>query len=200
MKYYLLIISLLFSVIVCSQVEDKKPYMFDENGKAIGEKEFFSKLKSGVYFKRAVVNDTAVLAKLYVRKFEGQLDTASYSIFINHFEKTVKTKIDTTKPLVVYFFYESDKRLAKHYANTERLKELNNSEVVQTFYMTEKGFHFKNRKHIFYEDSLDLVKQTFISPHNCCGSAVVLKPNGEYYKELGEFNSIKITEKALSDW
>jgi len=38
--------------------------MFDGNGKAIGGKEFFRKLRSSVYFKRVVVNDTAVIAKL----------------------------------------------------------------------------------------------------------------------------------------
>lgn len=200
MKYNLLIASLFFSVIVFSQNEERKAYMFDENGKAIGEKEFFNKLYSGTYYKRAVVNDTAVIAKLYIRKFEGELDNLSYNNFISYFEKTVKLKIDTTKTLVVYFFYESDKSLAKHYASTEKLKELNNNSLVQTFYMTEKGFHFKNRKHVFYEDSLDLVKQTFFIPYNCCGSAVVLKPDGKYYKELGEFSSNKITEKALLDW
>ncbi len=200
MKYGILIFSFFLSFIVFSQSEDKKAYMFDENGKAIGEKEFFSKLKSETYYKRAIVNDTAVIAKIYVRILEGKLDTSSYTNFMSFLEKTVNTKIDTTKTVVIYFFYESDKRLAKHYANTKNLKELNNNPSVQTFYMTEKGFHYKNRKHIFYEDSLDLVKQTFFIPNVCCGSAVILKPNGNYYKELGEFNSYKIPEKALSDW
>jgi hypothetical protein len=174
--------------------------MFDENGMAIGEKEFFDKLYSETYYKRAVVNDTAVLAKLYVRIFEGQLDRSSYTNFMSYFEKTIKTKVDTTKTLVIYFFHESDKRLARHYANSKNLKELNNNPDVETFYMIEKGFHFKNSKHIFYEDSIDLVKQTFFIPNVCCGSAVILKPNGKYYKELGEFSTFNISNKAIEDW
>ena len=200
MKLYLLISVFFFTFLTFAQDEGKKAYMFDENGNAIGQKEFFSKLNSETYYKRAVVNDTAVLARLYVRIFEGQLDKPSYTNFMSFLEKTIKTKVDTTKTLVIYFFYESDKRLAKHYANTKRLIELNNNPAVETFYMTEKGFQFKNRKHIFYEDSLDVVKQTFFIPNVCCSSAVVLKPNDNYYKELGEFNSYKLPEKALMDW
>ncbi len=199
MKYKLLILSFFFTCIVFSQNEDRKAYMYDENGTAIDEKTFFEKLRSGIYYKRAVVNDTAVLAKLYVRKFEGKLDASSYKKFVSYLEKTVKTKIDTTKIVVIYFFYENDKRVTRHYATTKRLEALNNNDAVQAFYMTEKGFRFKNRKHVFYEDIFNLAKQTFFETNVCCGSAVILKPDGTYYKELEEFSATTISEKALSD-
>lgn len=192
MKYILFI---LFSLNCFSQTNSKPQYLFDENDQLISQDQFKNKLKDKKIELITYEIDTAFIGRFLKKKDIGILSSSEKTKIYNTLENISSKKIDDTKTTIINFFYkdnpEPNGSCIDYYVNDERYKKfLKNNNSINQFFITENNYEYKNKN--VYQDKNDIIRTTLFKYKFACGNYIIIKPNGSFYRKLGEYKQDEI--------
>lgn len=194
---------LFFTISVFSQVAVKNEYLFDEIGNIITQQEFKKKYDTLRYTYIVTENDTASIAKLLLLEEFGTVTENEKQRVIKEIENLTQKKISNDQTIIInYFFKESTKNqkpCIDHYIVDKRYKRYfkQNTEYVQIF-MTEKEFNYN--KNFVFEDKSETIRNLLFKYGSECGNYIIIKPNGKFYRRIGEYRQDDIVNKIETDW
>ena len=118
------------------------------------------------------------------KQLTGKVVDASQTIIINFF---YKEPVKNQAPCIDH--YTADKKYLRF---TRKHKE-----YVQ-FFITEKGFNYDQKT--VYEDVEETISKLLFNDIVHCGNYIIIKPNGHYYKKVGEYRQDDNPSKIKEDW
>ena len=198
------VLLLLLSFTVYSQTTPKKEILLDENGKIITANDFKKKVASPKreYTYTRFENDTAVFGKIVLRKEYGTLTKEDRLKVIEELGKLSGRKIYEEQTVIVNFFYKNltnNTTLAiNHYPSDGKYKRFisRNPQYAQ-FFLAERGL--KSEKDYVYEDQNEVIRR-MLFPHNFEANYIIIKPDGKYFKHIGEYRQDDIPEILEAEW
>lgn len=140
----------------------------------------------------------SISSNLYCQNIEkGNLDYSKKSIIINELQNLTDLKIDSAYTIVINFY---DKPLRKPNGScidyyTEDYKYLRffkkNPYILQ-FFISQQEYKYKNNKVI--EDKNNTIRNLIFQDAKSCGNYIIIKPNGDFLRKLGEYRQDQIPE------
>jgi hypothetical protein len=114
----------------------------------------------------------------------GKMVTASQIIIVHYF---YKEPVKTQAPCIDH--YTSDKNYIKY---------IDRHSGIAQFFITENGFTYSRKSVI--EDTGKIIHNLLFKDVMHCGNYLIIKPNGHYYKRVGEYRQDDIQNKIKGDW
>lgn len=194
---------LFFTISVFSQLPEKNGYLFDEMSNTITQQEFKKKYDTFKYTYIITENDTASIARLLPLEEFGSITEIDRQEVIKEIEKLTQKKASDDQTIVInYFFREFTKNqrpCIDHYTTDRAYIRFfkNKKEYIQVF-MTEKGFNYN--KDFVLEDTNEIIRNLLFKYGSECGNYIILKPNGKFYRRIGEYRQDDILNKIDADW
>lgn len=192
-----------FTISVFSQVTLKNEYLFDEMGNIITQQEFKKKYDSLKYTYIITESDTAAIVRLLLLEEINSITENERQKVIDEIEHLSQKKISNDQTLIInYFFKEftkNQKPCIDHYTIDKAYKRYfkHNTESVQIF-MTQKGFDYN--KDFVFEDKSETIRNLLFKYGSECGNYIIIKPNGKFYRRIGEYRQNDIINKIKEDW
>ena len=186
-----------------SQNSIKKEILYDENWKLMNMNDFKEKIKDRKYIYRLVENDTAFMGKILFREEIGKISNDDRLLLIDYLKRITNSEIDLTKNIVINFFFKPEKEpngsCIDHYTSDGKYKRYfkKNDNDVQ-FFFTQKNYEYKKKE--VFEDKDDMIRKLFFEYYFSCGNYIIIKKNGEFLREFGEYRQDEIPEKINSEW
>mgnify|MGYP003451631470 FL=1 len=186
-----------------SQNSIKKEILYDENWKLMNMNDFKEKIKDRKYIYRLVENDTAFMGKILFREEIGKISNDERLLLIDYLKRITNSEIDLTKNIVINFFFKPEKEpngsCIDHYTSDGKYKRYfkKNDNDVQ-FFFTQKNYEYKKKE--VFEDKDDMIRKLFFEYYFSCGNYIIIKKNGEFLREFGEYRQDEIPEKINSEW
>lgn len=194
MKY---IIFILFSLNCFSQENSKPQFLFDENDQSITQDQFNNKLKDKKLEIITYQVDTAYIGR-FLRKDDFGVLSPSEKVKIQiELEKLTGKKIDTSKTIIINFYYKDNSEpngsCIDYYVNDKAYKKfLDKNNTINQFFITQEDYKYKDKQ--VYQDKNDLIRKTLFKYHFDCGNYIIIKPNGKFYRKLGEYKQNEIPQ------
>ena len=204
MKGFISFTILFFTITLSAQTSAKKEYLFDENNNVITQQEFKLKTAAPEYTYTYIIikNDTAVIAKTVLRREYGILSQEDRERIISELKNVSGKSISDDQTIVINFFYTNrtnNKTLAyNHYpADAGYKKFIRKHPQYAQFFITEKGLLHK--ENYVYEDTGDVIRNMlFKYPFEA--NYIIIKPNGHYFRHVGEYRQDEIPDILQADW
>ncbi|WP_294823156.1 hypothetical protein, partial [uncultured Flavobacterium sp.] len=181
----------------------KEEKLIDENGAAITESAFKTKINNGNYHYILLETDSTLTAKLVKRDQYGAITPEKRNEIIKYLTRISGKEISESQIMVVHFYYEDPESPANkrhgtcidHYTGDRKYLQFfkNNPEAVQ-FFITAKDYVYDEKK--TFEDKERLFQDEFFSHGGYCGNYIIIKPDGSYYKRIGEYRQDEIPGKV----
>ncbi len=204
MKIIIIFTLSLFLKFSYSQNSNKKNYLYDENWKSIDKNVFQKKTWDRKYVYKLVETDTGLIGKIHLREKIGKLNTKDRITLINNLKKITNTQIDSSKNIVINFYYKKPKKASKgscidHYTSDYKYQRyFKKSNTDLQFFITEKGYIY-NKKNVF-EDKDNSIRMQLFKYNFGCGNYIIIKKNGGYLRRFGEYNQDNILKQLKSNW
>lgn len=198
MKYILFI---LFSLNCFSQTNSKVQYLFDENDQLISQDQFKNKLNDKKIELITYEIDTAFIGRFLKKKEIGILSSSDKIKIYNAIQNISKKKIDDSKTIIINFFYkdnpEPNGSCIDYYVTDKAYKKfLDNNNSISQFFITEKNYDYKNKN--VYQDKNDIIRATLFKYKFACGNYIIIQPNGNFYRKLGEYKQDEIPQNLIN--
>ncbi|MGQ2984190.1 hypothetical protein [Flavobacterium sp.] len=202
MKKYLIIITVLFFSLYTHGQTAKKEYLLDENNKPITESIFKSKIGSSDYHYVLLETDSTLTAKLILRDQYGSITPEKRNEIIQYLTGISGIKISDDQIIVVNFYYKDPETSANkrygscidHYTDDRKyLRFFKNNPAAVQFFITAKDYVYSKNKTL--EDKGRIFQDGFFFYGGHCGNYIIIKPDGSYYKRIGEYRQDEIPGK-----
>lgn len=205
MKPFPLLLLLLLSCNLFAQTKAKKKIFLDENNKTITESELKSRVvpPDYIFVSSTIENDTTIIKKLVLRKELGVISDENRFKIIAALEEISGNKIIPSQIIIINFFYEGDDngsktRTIKHYSSDKAYKRfLKKNPHITQFFITENSFKYSNDN--IFKDSNDKIKD-MIFQYPFYSNYIIIKPDGHYFKHVGEYRQWDIPAILEADW
>jgi len=204
MKLFTLVFLTFYSLNIFAQTTLKKEFYLDENKKPILLAEFKGKVSLSNKYSYTVVSETdsTLIAKLIFREQTGVLQPIERDAVVKVLQQLTGKAIDASQTIIINFFYrEPVKNQAScidHYTFDKKyLRFINKHTDYAQFFITEKGFNYNQS---VYEDLNEAIRNLLFKDVVHCGNYIIIKPNGHYYKRVGEYRQDDISSKIKEDW
>lgn len=198
MKYLLFI---LFSLNCFSQTSSKPQYLFDENDQLINQDQFKNKLNDKKIELITYEIDTAFIGRFLKKKDIGTLSSSQKIKIYNTLQNISTKKIDDSQTIIINFFYKDDTEpkgsCIDYYVNDMAYKKfLESNTAINQFFITQKDYQYKDKR--VFEDKNDIIREILFKYKFDCGNYIIIKPNGNYYRKLGEYKQTEIPQNLNS--
>jgi len=185
--------------------QPKKETYFDENGSRIGAVGFKIKYENYKTYAPSIVSETdsTIVHKIIFREVYDVLQPVERETVVKILQQLTGKTIDATKTIVInFFFFEHVQNQAPcidHYTSDKKyLKYFDKHKSSIQFFLTEKGYSY-NEANIF-QDSKGTIRNLLFKDRMECGNYIIIKPNGQYYKRVGEYRQDEIPDRIKADW
>jgi len=210
LKYFTLVLLVLFNKITYSQSIEKTKYWIDENGKSVPQELFLDKWRS---------TDAEFARWDYVEKDSGRVAKASHSklssyiidypLFLKYINSITNKNLPDNTILLVEFYFKNDlctsnisnkwgkSRIKNRKFYTDKWKkniETKNPNLVYLVFF-EKGIVVQNsnkNSEYYFSDITDLLRKKIFLDPTLCGSYLLSKPDGNTLVINGESTAEKI--------
>lgn len=206
MKLPALLLLLLFSnCLFAQQTTLKKETYFDENGNRIGATGFKIKYENYKVFAPSIVSETdsTIIQKIVFREVYDVLLPSERETVVKILQQLTGKTIDNNQTIVINFFFlehvENQAPCIDHYTSDKKYQkyfEKHDSNIQ--FFITEKGY--THNKPNLYQDTKGYIRNLLFKDRLDCGNYVIIKPNGHYYKRVGEYRQDEIPDRIKADW
>jgi len=198
MKYILFI---LLSLNCFSQKNSKAQYLFDENDQLISQDQFKNKLNDKKIELITYEIDTAFIGRFLKKKDIGILSSSEKIKIYNALQNISTKKIDDSKTIIINFFYkdnpEPNGSCIDYYVTDKAYRKfLENNTSLNQFFITEKNYDYKNKN--VYQDKNDIIRATLFKYKFACGNYIIIHPNGNFYRKLGEYKQEEIPQNLIN--
>ena len=197
MKKILLFILLMLLTFI-GNAQKKKEFYYDADFNRVSKYIFKQQLDKRYALPKIIENDTAIIGKLIYRQAYGYINEGDKNKFIKLLSKIAQKKVDTSKIIVISFFYDYHSGI-NYYSSEKRylnfFKKTKNRNKYEQLFITEKGYEYKSKFVDIFEDHYDVMKKLFFKYRFGGGNYLILKPDGEYIKYYGEYPSSAIIRK-----
>jgi hypothetical protein len=114
------------------------------------------------------------------------------------------SKINENNTVIINYFPENDKCLGGRKWNSfiirkikTYLKNLSNKENISQYFIFKDATVVKNfdKNFTWFLDKNQIIENAFFPFHYPCFSYIIIKPNGNFYTERGEYDINTIIEK-----
>ena len=197
-----LILFILFNCSVFCQSTEKKGYLFDETGKEISQAIFDKQAKTGNYTWTTYETKDSINARLVLLEEYGKIDALQKQQIIDYLKEISGVTLSEEQTIIINFSFLKDTPNQRHcidyYTSIKSYRNyFKNKKQFAQFYISQKGFSY--RKDFVFEDKDDLIRKLFFGFGNSC-TYVIIRPDGRFFKNMGEHHQDKIPEKAAADW
>jgi len=204
-KQTIVTFALMVSFVAFAQANLKKEYYIDENNKPILLAEFKGKVSLNKKYSYTVVSETdsTLIAKIIFTEQIGVLQLGEREAAIKALQQLTGRTVDASQTIIINYFYrEPVKNQAPcidHYtADKKYLRFISKHADYSQFFITEKGFNYNNKS--VYEDISEAIRNLLFKDVVHCGNYIIIKPDGQYYKRVGEYRQDDIHYKIKEDW
>jgi hypothetical protein len=206
MKRFVFYLVLLFNFSISAQTLGITEILLDENGKQITKEEFTNKIGPPdfkyTYYRAKEANDATIYHKLILRKETGIIEEIDKFKIIAAIKEITGKEIHLNQTIIINFYFMNvgadPLGAVKYYSNERKFKRFirNNKQYAQ-FHITEKGLVYENEN--VYEDKFGKIANMLFSlPFSL--NYIIIKPDGSYYKYIGEYNEGAIPTVLEADW
>lgn len=203
MKYIYIFLFILSLTPIYSQ--NKKIIFADEDLNILSKEEYLKNPLQKNHFEYEVENDSSIIRIKVERQKFGRIDKATNQKIRIYLQNLSNSPIDSSKTIIINYFPSVDKCQGKDNWNSffiqkcnNYIKELEKINNISQFFIFKDENAVKNfgRKFKWYKDENKLIEKNFFKFHYPCFSYIIIKPNGNYYSERGEYNISSIPEKV----
>ncbi|MHA3787854.1 hypothetical protein ACX0HA_06535 [Flavobacterium hauense] len=199
----LIFILFLFTINSYAQSTDKPVYVLDEKGEKISQDLFLQQSKTGKYTWITYETKDSLNTRLIKRETYGKINLKLKEQLLEVLKTITGVIVDKDQTIVINFSfkdeYPNQKRHCLDYYTS--IKPYRNFFKGQTefaqFYISQQGFKYK--KEFVFEDKDDCVRKVFF-PYGLGCSYIIIKPDGKFYKQMGEHRQDVIPAIAKADW
>ena len=200
-KYTITLFVFFAAINLSGQNTSKKEYLLDENGNSTTLEKFKAKL-SPEYTYGIMENDTAVIAKIVLREEKGKLNAEQVEEIKTTLKILTDSNIDDNQTIIIHFFYKpsnytGDSCIDNYTGDAKYKRFINKNPQYARFNLTEKGYKI-NRKNVF-EDITNSIYR-YLLYGSACGNYIIIKPDGSYLKQIGEYRQNEIPKKLNEGW
>lgn len=187
-----------------SQGKVSKEYYVDENKNVIDSKTFQLKLNDKKYWYKIFHNDSAKINKLVYREEYGRFNDETKNLIIKELEKISDKVINIDEIVVINFFIKPesnpDGSCIDFYTNDFRFKNYTSKKKnkIKQFFIVQQNYTYN--KNQVTNDSNGIIEKFAFEDGLGCGNYIIIKPNGVYYRRLGEYRQDKIKDIVNSEW
>jgi len=210
LKYFTLVLLVLFNKITYSQSIEKTKYWIDENGKSIPKELFLDKWRS-TDFKFArwdyIAKDSGRVAKTSHPKLS--LYAIDYPLFLKYINRITNKNLSDSTILLIEFKFKDDlcgsntsntwgkSRIKDRKIYTDEWKKIVETKNPNLVYLVifEKEIVLQNSNNdteYFFSDSEDLLRKKIFLDPALCGSFLLSKPDGKSIVRNGENTAEKM--------
>lgn len=202
MKKLCTALTLLVFTVIFSQ--NKKEYLVDENNKVIPINQFKSRISPPEYKYLYFIteNDTSVIAKTIQRIQYGTISKEERKVIINYLKEISGIQVLDNQHIIINYFFEENttnqKKLIDVYtSDTAFKKSLKKNKNIAQFFITEKDLEY-NKEGIFIDKENRLSELVFKYPFTA--NYIIIRPDGKFYLQVGEYRQNEIIDKVKADW
>lgn len=200
------IIVLLFLVLTSSLFSQTKEEVFlDENNKTVTKQEFEKKMgpPEYAYIPTTYEDENAIIKKLVLRRELGIIKEQDRLDIVSALEEITGQQIDPEKTIIINFFYEDLKNPSgaciDNYSTDRKYKKYLKQQVdITQFFVVEKGYIYSKKRAV--EDRFDKIRKMLFFDKFHCGNYIIIKPNGHYFKQVGEYPQDDIPKILEAEW
>ena len=140
----------------------------------------------------------------YDKQKVGKISKEILNKIRNQLSSSANKQIDSSQTIVINYFPAPDKCQGKEKWNSfflnkvnRYVKKIEKKENVQQFFIFKDKKSIKNfdKKFTCFLDENQLIEKTFFKFHYPCFSYVIIRPNGNYFSQRGEYNISLIPDK-----
>ncbi|RDI14491.1 hypothetical protein [Flavobacterium sp. AG291] len=198
----LLIFLLLLSYKSLSQNQKKHSYFLNEKGETITQDKFHDQSKTGKYTWTDYETKDSVNIRLIYRESYGRIDTIQKRNLLKVLKQVTGTTVNQNQTIIINFSFLKDIPNQKHcidfYTSQKSYRNFfKGKEQFAQFYITEIGFKY-SKKFVFEDKNDEIRKMLF--PYGVHCNYIIIKPDGRFYKQMGEHRQDVIPQIAKSDW
>lgn len=201
MKIQISVLLLLCSYVLFAQATPKKTILLDENGKYISATDFKKTIASPEHkytFSR-FENDTAVFAHVILRKQTGFLSAEQRNTIADELYLISGRKVNKKQVIIINFFttqpIDTDHDINFYTIDGSYKRFFKQHPEHAQFFITEKGFIYN--KDFVFEDRNSII-QDMLFRNLFLESYIIIKPDGSFYRQVGEYRQDEIPEKIMS--
>lgn len=204
MKKFILLLFLSYASTIFAQTA-KKEILLDENGKQITAVEFKKNVTppGNKYTYTKYENDTVVYGRLVPFRSYGVLDEQVKAKIINELTQLTGNEVDKSKTIIINYYYiepvKNQRPCIDHYTSDKAYKRfIKKNEDIAQFFITTQGYRYK--KDDVFEDKNYVIGKAVFPDEIYCGNYIIIKPNGQYYKQVGEYRQDHIPKIVKAEW
>lgn len=203
MKLQAIFLLLLFSNCLFSQQNLKKETYFDENGNRIGATGFKIKYENYKVYAPSIVSETdsTITQKIVFREVYDTLQSRETVVKVLK-QLTGKT-INANQNIVINFFFkepvQNQAPSIDYYASVKKYQKYfeKHTSSIQ-FFMTEKNYD-TGKTNVTIDDK-GAIRNLLFKDNIEGGNYIIIKPNGHYYKRVGEYRQDEIPDRIKAEW
>jgi len=195
-------ISLLFFTLIFSTCFSQTNY-YDEYDKKITKEEFIKRYDEnrGVLISHRTETDSTTEVKLLQKITSGYLANESRLKIIKELNELSGKKIDTSDTIIINFYFKSEKESGStcidHYTNDVKFKRfVRKNKNISQFFVGQRGYKHKN----CLEDENRLIRLYLFKYDFACGNYIIIRPNGQYLLNIGEYKQSIIPDIVNAEW
>jgi hypothetical protein len=184
------------------QSPEKPGYLFNEKGEMITQDVFSKKTKSNKYTWIAYETKDSINARLILIEEYGEISTEKRNQVLIYLKKITRSTINEDQTLVINFAFKKSMPNQPHcldyYSSVKSYRNFfkRKKQFIQ-FYITEKGFVYP--KDFVFEDNNDIIRKLLFPFGSGC-NYIIIKPDGKFYRQMGEHHQDQIPSKVKADW
>lgn len=189
---------------VCSfelQAQSEPPVIYlNESGEPIDREEFDTTLGLWHHLVLEEVTDKGVYKKLVAREAYGFLDTGTRQDLRKELERLTQSSMDDRKSWLIHFNYNNPDTSPAYLKSKSLRRAASRLPHIQQVFITERDYVFDHPKYPVYEDRFDAIRRLFFADLNYGTHYLIVRPDGEYYRYLGEYSEKRLWEKVATSW
>ena len=191
---------ILLSISSFSQKVTKPQYLFDENEQLITKEEVINKRNDIKIDFFVYETDTAFIGRFFKKKDLGLLSSSNKIKIYKELKIITKQEIDTSKLVIINFYYKENYETKgcciDHYTTDLAYQNYIKKNNITQFFITEKDYYY-NSKNV-YQDKNDVIRSILFKYEFFTMNYIIIKPNGSFYRELGEYDQDQIPKNLNS--
>ena len=184
------------------QNPEKPGYLFNEKGELITQDIFLQNSKNGKYTWISYETKDSINARLILLEEYGEISIIKKHELLDDLIEITGSNINENQTLIINFAFEkkipNQRHCLDYYSSVKSYRNFfKRKEQFVQFYITEKGFNYP--KSFVFEDKNDIIRKLLFPFGSGC-NYIIIKPNGKFYRQMGEHHQDKIPSKVKSDW
>jgi hypothetical protein len=201
MKYTLIALAVAYQLTAQIDAKRKAEYLLDENDFRIEQNLFKEKIKNPDYQYVVYENDTALIGKILRREDFGKISQNERTEIVKSIKEITGKKIEDSQTIVLNFYYKDSPEpkgsCIDHYLSDTTYKRfLKKQKNLFQVFITEKNYSYKSEN--TFEDKQDRIRKALFKYPVRCGNYIIIMPNGDFYRKLGEYRQDQIPEKLIN--